>query len=113
MHVDKNVEQGLSKLKTAQNQNTRVIRTALENLRNKLKPGINHVSASKETQSAITQQLKLYHAYISKYTKVLDKVCSYNFDNGSLICFSRYLIALSKSSNDLNTVWFTAKYKYL
>jgi DNA-binding helix-hairpin-helix protein with protein kinase domain len=75
MSIDQNFEHGLSKLKTAQNQNARVIRTALQKLRNELKTaGITSGTTAKDTHSAITQQLKVYHAHISKYTKALDKV---------------------------------------
>lgn len=78
MSAEKNVDAGLSKLKTAQNQNTRAIKTALEKLKKdlvKYEAGSQTAKKStKDTYESITQQLKIYHAHISKYTKVLDKV---------------------------------------
>lgn len=76
LNIDRNVEAGLAKLKTAQCHNTRIIRTTLENLQQELKNSglVGQVNTAKDSHNSITQQLKLYHAHISKYTKVLDKV---------------------------------------
>lgn len=75
--MDKEITQGLTKLKNAQAQNTRVIKTSLT----KLNEDLQHSQSldqtqkiAKEKHESITTQLKNYHANISKYTKVIDKV---------------------------------------
>ena len=82
---DKGVMSGLSKLRCTQKQASSKIMGSLRSLMREISEAMDRegdregeggveVPDGKDKSECITQQLKSYHAVISKYTKVLDKV---------------------------------------